>query len=430
MLNLKELLNNKNEYIELLSRKGYNLEKDIIFLEKKYNTYYKFLQEEEKIRQELNLITSKIKKIFSDSKFSKKEKEEKTSLLKEKASKISEKASKISKRKKIYYDEIEEKLSYFPNIPFDDVVVGKDESENKVLFEKLSELKIDKNNFKNHWEIIEEKKLISPVEAKYISGARHIIFNDKLSKLIKALEKLMLETNEKNGYKILEVPVIANREALFNTAQLPKFEEDLYKLSNDQYLIPTAEVPLTNYFSNKIFKEDELPKKLTSSTSCFRREAGSAGKDTRGIIRLHQFRKVEIVKIGNPKNYEDDFSEMVSIPSNILEILGIPFRVVELCTGDTSFASKRTYDIEIWFPGSQQYREVSSISIIGDFQSRRMKTRFIDKDGNKNFVFTYNGSSLAIERTLASIIENYFDEETNKIKIPSVLKKYLDFEEI
>ncbi len=430
MLDLKELLKNKKKYIELISRKGYYLEKEIDFLEKKYLIYYKNLQDEEKTRQKLNLISNEIKKIFSNEKLLENDKKEKTANLKEKASKLSEKASKLSKKKKKIYEEIESKLAYFPNVPFDDVVIGKDENDNKIILEKLSELKIDKKNFKNHWEIIEEKNLISSNEAKNISGSRHIIFNEKLSKLIKALETLMLKINEKHGYKILEVPVIVNKESLYNTAQLPKFEEDLYKLSNDQYLIPTAEVPLTNYFSNKIFKYIDLPQKLTSSTNCFRREAGSAGKDTRGIIRLHQFRKVELVKIGNPKNYKEDFSEMVSIPSKILEILKIPHRIVELCTGDMSFASKRTYDIEIWFPGSQQYREVSSISTIGDFQSRRMKARFIDEDDNKNFVFTYNGSSLAIERTLASIIENYFDESKNIIKVPEVLKKYLDFEEI
>ncbi len=429
MLDIKKILNNKKEYSELLLRKGFNALDSIEELEEKYKIYYNFLQKEEESRQNLNQLTKEIKVISQDKSLDLNLKKEKINNIKNQAAKISNTSNEFSKNKKEIWDEIVEKLSYFPNIPFDDVVVGKDEKENRIISTHLDEYKRIGKEFKSHYDLIEEKKLISPDESRIISGARHVIFNEKLSKLIKALEKFMLSNNEESGYEIKEVPVIVNKEMLYNTSQLPKFEEDLYKISDNQYLIPTAEVPLTNFVAGKILSEKDLPIKLTASTSCFRSEAGSAGKDTRGLIRLHQFRKVEIVKIGDPNNFKEDFDEMVKTSMRILEKLKIPFRVLELCTGDMSFGSRRTYDLEVWLPGTQEYREISSISIMGDFQSRRMNTRFIREDKTKEVPFTYNGSALAIERTLAAIIENYANDK-DEIEIPEVLRKYLDFEKI
>jgi seryl-tRNA synthetase len=194
---------------------------------------------------------------------------------------------------------------------------------------------------------MEKKDMVLNEEAGTISGTRHVIYNDKAAQLVKATERLMLDLAKEGGYRIVEPPVIVNREALYNTGQLPKFEEDLFKLTNDQYLIPTAEVPLTNLAANKIFKEEELPIKLTGGTNCFRSEAGSAGRDTRGIVRLHQFRKVELVQYGLAKNEEQDFNAMLAQASKVLDTLGLKYRHLLLCTGDMSFGSRKTVDIEV-----------------------------------------------------------------------------------
>ena len=424
MLDIKDLIKNKENYLELLKRKNFDATSDIKIIEEKYFSYLGHLKNEEKSRQSLNLITLKIKNISSS--------KQKDSIFELKNLKIeAANFSKISKEHEkahiIIFQEIEEILSFFPNLPFNDVTIGSGEEENIVLSTNLNSEKNVENKLP-HWEILEKRNLISTSEARIISGPRQIIFNDKLTKLIKALEMFMIENNESRGYKLLEVPVIVNERMLYNTSQLPKFSDDLYRISDDQYLIPTAEVPLTNFVAGKILSLEELPIKLTASTSCFRKEAGSAGKDTRGLIRLHQFRKVELVKIAHPANYKEDFDEMVTTSTNLLEKLKIPYRVVELCTGDMSFGSRKTIDIEVWMPGTQNYREISSISIMGDFQARRMNTRI--KNGKEKIIpFTFNGSALAIERTIATIIENYTNSEM-EIIIPKVLLKYLDFKKI
>ena len=418
MINLKDLLQKKDSYIEAFKSKNLNLENDVTKVIRLYNEYASLSREEQILRESLNKINTEIKN---------KPKNEPLDPLKIKEAKnLSTKSKDLSLKIMNLNEEIKNISSYFPNVPNKKVPNGKGEEDNVVLYSELDNKKT--NNFsKPHWNIIEEKNLILSKEASLISGPRQIIYNDKAALIIKALEKFMLEENSKNGFVVIEPPVIVNKAALYNTSQLPKFEDDLFKLNNDQYLIPTAEVPLTNLVANKILEKDCLPIKYTAGTNCFRKEAGSAGKDTRGLIRLHQFRKVELVMIGNPNEEEKDFDFMLETAKNILNKLELPYRVVQLCTGDLSFGAKETQDIEVWMPGVNMYREISSVSSMGDFQSRRMKARFSNEDKTKTFVYTYNGSSLAIGRTFAAIIENYIQED-GSIIVPNVLKKYLPFD--
>ncbi len=244
------------------------------------------------------------------------------------------------------------------------------------------------------------------------------------ARLERALINFMLDFNRDRGFDEVSVPALVNRTALEGTGQLPKFEDDLYKMDKqDLFLIPTAEVPVTNIYQDEILREDELPKKMTAYTSCFRKEAGAAGRDTRGMIRQHQFHKVELVAITHPNESEKIFDHMVQTASDILTALELPHRLVNLCTGDLGFGAAYTTDIEVWLPGQNTYREISSISNTREFQARRAKIRF--KDGKKNsFVHTLNGSSLAVGRTLVAIMEN-FQNEDGSIDIPEVLKPYL-----
>ncbi|BDU67361.1 MAG: serine--tRNA ligase [Candidatus Tyloplasma litorale] len=413
MIDIKKMLKNEEFFIKKFKERGYEISEDVYEITTLYNEYLSFLKAEQKLREELNSITSFIKNDPQNNKLKKEAK-----LISSKVKKASEESSKLNSK-------INKKILFFPNIQDNDVPVGKSEEDNFIISTHLDD---KKNNIfsKPHWDVIEEKKLILKNEAIDISGARQVIYSDKAAYVIKALEKFMIDNANLSGYKLIEPPIIVNKKALINTGQLPKFEEDLYKLNENQYLIPTAEVPLTNLVANKIIPENELPLNYVAATNCFRKEAGSAGKDTRGLIRLHQFRKVELVTIGKPKDEKEDFERMLNTATNILEKLELPYRLVQLCTGDAGFSSKKTIDIEVWMPGTKVYREISSVSMIGDFQSRRMKTRYKDQDGNKELVNTYNGSGLAIGRTFAAIIENFINEK-NEIKVPKALKKYLNF---
>lgn len=412
MIDIKILEKNKEHFIESFKNRGIVLNKEIDKVIEMNKNYIELISKESEVRHQLNKIS---KEISTSS-----EKD----LLKNEASILSKNAKEISSKISLIKKEMEEIVSYFPQLPLSDVPVGKDEKDNVVLKE-YGEIKA--KDSLPHWEILEKKKIILENEASNISGARHVFYNDKGVKLIKAIEKFMLDLHLKNGYKVIEPSVIVNEKSLFNTGQLPKFKEDLYKLENGQYLIPTAEVPLTNLADNKIFKKDELPIKITGSTSCFRKEAGSAGKDTRGLTRLHQFRKVELVKFGLKSEEENDFNEMLFQASKVLDLLEIPYRHLLLCTGDMSFGSQKTIDIEVWMPGQKKWTEISSVSSIGDFQSRRMMAR-VDVGGKKELINTYNGSGLAIGRTLAAILENYYDNLNDEVIIPESLKKYLDFD--
>ena len=320
-------------------------------------------------------------------------------------------------------EELETIALSIPNIPDDSVPDGKDENENVELKKVLTPPNFDFTP-KEHWELAEQNGWIDFERGVKLATSRFSVSFGMGARLERALINFMLDFNRARGFDEVSVPSLVNRSALEGTGQLPKFEDDLYKMQDQElFLIPTAEVPVTNLYQNEILTEAELPKKMTAYTSCFRKEAGAAGRDTRGMIRQHQFHKVELVTIANPNESEKIFDEMVECASDLLTALELPHRLVNLCTGDLGFGAAYTTDLEVWLPGQNSYREISSISNTRDFQARRAKIRF--KDGKKNsFVHTLNGSSLAVGRTLVAIMENNQNED-GSIDIPEVLKPYL-----
>ncbi len=310
-----------------------------------------------------------------------------------------------------------------PNFPDDSVPEGKDEEDN-VELRKVLEPRVFDFEPLEHWALAEKNGWIDFERGVKLAKSRFSVLRGDAARLERALINFFLDTNREKGFEELCVPFMNNAQMLQGTGQLPKFEDDLFKIEGeDLYLIPTAEVPLTNMYNDEILPESELPVLMTGYTPCFRKEAGSAGRDTRGMIRQHQFDKVEMVAIAHPDRSDDIFEMMVQNASDILTALGLPHRVVELCTGDLGFSAARTIDLEVWLPGQNKYREISSISNTRDFQARRAKIRF--KDGKKNkLVHTLNGSALAVGRTLIAIMENYQNED-GSIEIPEVLKKYM-----
>lgn len=310
-----------------------------------------------------------------------------------------------------------------PNFPDDTVPEGADEADN-VELHKVLEPRVFDFKPKEHWELSEINGWIDFERGVKLAKSRFSILKGEASRLERALINFFLDTNRAKGFEEYSVPFINNTAMLQGTGQLPKFEDDQFKIEGeDLYLIPTAEVPLTNMYNDEILAEKDLPLLMTGYTPCFRKEAGSAGRDTRGIIRQHQFNKVEMVAIAHPEKSDEIFEMMVENASDILKALGLPHRVVKLCHGDLGFSAATTIDLEVWLPGQNQYREISSISNTRDFQARRAKIRF--KDGKKNrFVHTLNGSALAVGRTIVAIMENYQNED-GSIEIPEVLKKYM-----
>jgi len=316
------------------------------------------------------------------------------------------------------------KLAFsIPNLPDEDVPEGKDENDNVVLKRVGQKPKF---NFtpKEHWDIDSEQNWIDFTRGVKLSKSRFSVLKGEAARLSRALINYMLDFNKKRGFEEVGVPYIVNRATLTGTGQLPKFEDDLFKIEGeDLFLIPTAEVPVTNLYQDEILNPESLPLCYTSATACFRKEAGSAGRDTRGMIRQHQFDKVELVAITHPDESDAMFEKMVACASDLLTSLGLAHQHVLLCGGDLGFSAAKTIDLEVWFPGQNRYREISSISNTRDFQARRAKIRF--KDGKKNrLVHTLNGSSLAVGRTLIAIMENYQNED-GTITIPDVLKAYM-----
>ncbi|WP_338978445.1 serine--tRNA ligase [Spiroplasma endosymbiont of Panzeria rudis] len=319
-------------------------------------------------------------------------------------------------------DKIYELQLVIPNIPHFSVPQGNDETNNQ---EVRKWGKIIKKNSKPHWEIAEKLNIIDFSKATKLSGTRFIMYKNKGALLVRALMNFMIDSHLKNGYSEFLPPLIINKENLFGTGQLPKFKDDLFQLNNEQYLIPTAEVPLTNIYRNEIINFCELPIKMCAYTPCFRSEVGSAGRDTRGIIRLHQFNKVELVQIVDPEKSYDALEELTKNAELILQKLDIPYRVINLCSGDIGFSASKTYDLELWLPSQMCYREVSSCSNCEDFQARRMETR-VSQDNKKVVPHTLNGSGLAIDRVVAAILENFYVEEDNFVNIPIILQPYMN----
>ena len=314
-------------------------------------------------------------------------------------------------------------MSSLPNIPLDDVPDGEDETSNIVINENGKR----RGSSPKHYEIGEELGMLDFDTAAKLSGSRFSILKKDLAQLERALANFMIDHHVgKNGYQEISVPYLVKDEVMFGTGQLPKFAEDQFKTEDGFWLIPTAEVPLTNLVREENLSDDNLPLRYVSYTHCFRKEAGAAGKDTRGLIRLHQFPKVELVSIVKPEYSINELERLLSCAEGILKELELPYRTIILSTGDMGFSAVKTYDLEVWLPGQKLYREISSCSLCGDFQSIRMNTRYKDKEtGKKVFPHTLNGSGLAVGRTLVAILENYY-EGSGVVNIPKVLQPYMN----
>ncbi len=316
-------------------------------------------------------------------------------------------------------------LSIIPNLPAADVPAGADENDN-VEVRTVGEKPSLSFAPKEHYELGEALGQMDFERAAKLAGSRFVLIGGQLARLERALGQFMLDQHvDENGYREVSPPVLVRDEVLYGTGNLPKFAEDLFQTTDGRWLIPTAEAPLTNLVRESVLDEAALPRRYTALTNCFRAEAGSAGRDTRGMLRQHQFNKVELVSITTPENGEAEHERMLGCAESILQALGLHYRVVVLCTGDLGFSARKTYDIEVWLPGQDAYREISSCSLCGDFQARRMKARY-KPEGEKNtrFVHTLNGSGIAVGRALIAVMENYQNED-GSIRIPDILQPYM-----
>ncbi|WP_099868571.1 serine--tRNA ligase [Streptococcus suis] len=325
--------------------------------------------------------------------------------------------------------EIDEKLNailtVLPNTPHDSVPVGADEEEN-VEVRRWGTPREFTFEPKAHWDLGENLDILDWERGAKVTGARFLFYKNLGARLERALYNFMLDEHIAEGYQEIITPYMVNHDSMFGTGQYPKFKEDTFELADTNFvLIPTAEVPLTNYYRNEILEEKDLPIYFTAMSPSFRSEAGSAGRDTRGLIRLHQFHKVEMVKFATPEQSYDELEKMTANAENILQKLGLPYRVLALCTGDMGFSAAKTYDLEVWIPAQNAYREISSCSNTEDFQARRSQIRYRDAaDGKVKLLHTLNGSGLAVGRTVAAILENYQNED-GSVTIPEVLRPYM-----
>ena len=413
MLDPKLLRNNIKEVISNLKRRGYVFDESTwINLE----TSRKSLQgQTEDLRSELNDLSKEIgiaKKNSND-----------TFALQEKASLITAQIKEQSKDLDQLMEEIENFVLSIPNLIDDDVPVGDDEFSNAIL-RKIGEPKEFSFSPKDHLSLGQETEIDMEAGVK-ITGSRFKVLKNEIAHLQRALINLMIDTHvSQHGYEEVYVPYIVNKDSLIGTGQLPKFEEDLFKIDgkNDFYLTPTAEIPVTNLLRDQILDSEKLPIKYVCHTPCFRSEAGSYGKDTKGIMRLHQFEKVELFQAVEASDSNESLEELTNHAENILKILELPYRVVSLCSGDIGFSAAKTYDLEVWVPSQQNYREISSCSNFRDFQARRMKARWRHKTEKKTELLnTINGSGLALSRTVLAILEN-FQESDGSVSIPDALR--------
>jgi len=411
MHNIKDIRKNFDEFVNSIKKRNQNLKlENILELDKKNRN---LIQNKETLEKEKKDISkSKDKSLF------------------EKSKKISTEIDLLNTEQNKIKTEIENILSSLPNLALNDVPVGKDEKSN-VEVETKGEIKKFDFKPKSHYELGDDLKMLDFDVATKTSGTRFVFVKDKLAQLERALSNFMLDIHIKeNGYEEVSPPLIANEDSMYGTGQLPKFENDQFELKIDEkndrkFLIPTAEVILTNIVKDKILNIKNLPLRYVASTSCFRKEAGSYGKDTKGMIRQHQFYKVELVSIVENNKCADELERMTKCASSILDKLKLPYRKVLLCSGDMGFSAEKTYDLEVWLPSEKKFREISSCSSCGTFQARRMKTRYKSSTNDTEFVGTLNGSGLAIGRTLIAILENYQNAD-GSINIPEALIPYMN----
>lgn len=414
MINLKLLETNYDEFVKKLE--GKNVKASL--LDELLHTFNELKQKRKELENFQAIQNAKSKELGVKARAGEDVSELKSELNLNKAALAD--ADEIVKQ----YEEKLEQISFsVPNITDDDVPFGKDEDDNVCIKTVLEPTKFDFTP-KEHWELGESLGWLDFERGAKLSGSRFTVLRGMGARLSRALVNYMIDFNSARGFELVNVPYLVSSNTLFGTGQLPKFEEDLYKVRDeDLYLIPTSEVPVTNLYNDTIIEAEQLPIKMTCYSACFRQEAGSAGRDTRGMIRQHQFEKVELVSITKPDQSEGVLAEMISCASDLLTSLGLPHRHMLLCSGDLGFSAAKTVDLEVWLPGQGKYREISSISNTRDFQARRAKIRF--KDGKKNMlVNTLNGSSLAVGRTLIAIMENY-QKADGTIEIPEVLKRYM-----
>ena len=410
MHNIKDIRNDFENFKEKLKNRNIDISLDNIISLDEENR--KLIQEKEKSEMEKKTISkSKDQSLF------------------EKSKELSLKIEEINKNQIKLQRQITDILSSIPNIPLGDVPVGQDENSNKEI-EKKGEIKEFNFKPKSHYELGDKLNMLDFDLATKTTGSRFVFVKKELAQLERAISNFMIDTHtQKNGYTEISPPLIATAETMFGTGQLPKFENDQFEIKLDEgeerkFLIPTAEVILTNIVKNRILDKKELPIRVVATTPCFRKEAGSYGKDTKGMIRQHQFYKVELVSIVENDKCLEELERMSNSATMILDALKLPYRKIVLCTGDMGFSAEKTYDIEVWLPSENKYREISSCSSCGSFQARRMKARYKGQNNSKEFVGTLNGSGLAVGRTMIAIMENYQTED-GSILIPDVLKPYM-----
>ena len=421
MLDIKLIRENPEKINELLKRRNAELSIDAVLAVDEDRRKIQFQADE--LRQERKNVSQKIGEL--------KKRGENTDTIQEQTRELGEKISKLEEHETELNEKQKELLLYIPNTPDETTPTGTDETAN-VVKKTVGEPTRANFNLKPHWDLAAEKNLVDFERGVKIAQSRFTLYRGKGAALERAIINFYLDLHTSmHGYEEILPPSLVNSAAMQGTGQLPKFREDMYKCSDDDlYLIPTAEVPVTNIYANEILNEEDLPKYMCSYTPCFRREAGSAGKDTRGLIRVHQFNKVELVKLTTPEQSPEEHECLTQDAEKALEMLGLPFRRVELCTGDIGFSAKKCYDIEVWMPSYSAYKEISSCSNFGDYQARRAGLKFRSKTtGKVEFMHTINGSGLAVGRTFAAILEN-FQKEDGTIAIPKVLHKYTGFEVI
>ena len=411
MHNIKDIRNNIESFKSSLKNRKTNINfNELLDLDQKNR---KIIQEKESLEQKKKEISKKQDKS-----------------LYEKSKEITKKISELSDDQVVVKEKLNSILSSIPNVAINDVPEGADESSNNVI-EKKGSIKNFDFNPKSHYELGENLNMLDFELATKTTGSRFVFVKKELALLERAISNFMLDTHTKiNGYSEISPPLMATDNSMFGTGQLPKFENDQFEIKLDsntdkKYLIPTAEVILTNIVREKILNKNDLPLRFVASTPCFRKEAGSYGKDTKGMIRQHQFYKVELVSIVEQKNCLEELDRMTNCAMMILDKLELPYRKVLLCTGDMGFSAEKTFDLEIWIPSENKYREISSCSSCGSFQARRMMARYKNEKNITEFVGTLNGSGLAVGRTLIGIMENYQNSD-GSITIPNVLRPYMN----
>lgn len=420
MLDARFVRENIDLVRDALRKRGYDIDLSV-FLSLE-DERLRLLRESEELRNRRNVVSEEIGRL-------KRQGEKAEDLIAEMKT-VSERIKEIEEKLKGMEDKTGVFLLNLPNMPHESVPVGKDETEN-VEVRRWGEPREFGFEPLNHWDVAETLDIIDFERGAKIAGARFSIMKGAGAKLERALMNFMLDLNTSKGYKEIFPPILVNRESMTGTGQLPKFADELFRTIDPEfYLIPTAEVPVTNIHRDEILKESDLPIYYTAYTPCFRREAGSYGKDVRGLIRQHQFNKVELVKFVKPEDSYNELESLTRDAEDILQRLGLPYRVVALCTGDLGFSAAKTYDLEVWLPGQKRYREISSCSNFEDFQARRANIRF-RREGKKGteFVHTLNGSGLAIGRTVVAILENY-QQKDGTVSIPEALRPYMGIDVI